>query len=135
MTRNAARQRRKALQVQLGASRQLPDFASQGTLASNAALFASWQSDGHHSKSRKFSASGVALDESQLNRCPPDGCGSIPKKFACLRSIRFRSRRTACFAGLRKRTRLISSDTAGMALRYGIFIRSDCWQTRRLHRA
>ena len=31
-----------------------------------------------------------------------------------------------------KRTRLISVNTAGMALRYGIFIRSDCWQTRRL---
>ena len=29
-----------------------------------------------------------------------------------------------------KRTKLISADTAGMALRYGIFIRSDCWKMR-----
>ena len=29
-------------------------------------------------------------------------------------------------------TRLVSQDTAGMALRYGIFIRSDFWQDRRI---
>ena len=31
-----------------------------------------------------------------------------------------------------KRTNLISSDTAGMTMRYGIFVRSDCWEKRRL---
>jgi hypothetical protein len=29
-------------------------------------------------------------------------------------------------------TGIISLDTAGMALRYGIFIRSDCWHDRRI---
>jgi hypothetical protein len=31
-----------------------------------------------------------------------------------------------------KRTNLICSDTAGMTMRYGIFVRSDCWERRRL---
>jgi hypothetical protein len=31
-----------------------------------------------------------------------------------------------------QQTKLICSDTAGMTMRYGIFVRSDCWQKRRL---
>ena len=31
-----------------------------------------------------------------------------------------------------KRTKLISLNTAGMTMRYGIFVRSDCWEKRRL---
>jgi hypothetical protein len=31
-----------------------------------------------------------------------------------------------------RRANLISSDTAGMTMRYGIFVRSDCWEKRPL---
>ena len=80
---------------------------------------------------QKILRAGVGLDESQLTDARLMGVAR-PEKVRLLKvdQVPLPANRLLCWAA--KRTKLISSDTAGMALRYGIFIRSDCWQMRRL---
>jgi len=74
---------------------------------------------------------GVALDESQLTDARLMGVAH-PEKVRLLKVAQVPLPANRLLRWAAKRTKLISSDTAGMALRYGIFIRSDCWQKRRL---
>jgi hypothetical protein len=80
---------------------------------------------------RKILRAGVALDELQLSDARLMGVAR-PERIRLLKvdQVPLPANRVLRWAA--KRTRLISVNTAGMALRYGIFIRSDCWQTRRL---
>ena len=79
----------------------------------------------------KILRAGVALDELQLRDARLMGV-THPDRIRLLNvdQVPLPANGFLCWAG--KRTRLISLNTAGMALRYGIFIRSDCWQARRL---
>ena len=74
---------------------------------------------------------GVALDESQRTDARLMGVAR-PEKVRLLKVDQVPLPANRLLRWAAKRTKLISSDTAGMALRYGIFIRSDCWQMRRL---
>jgi hypothetical protein len=80
---------------------------------------------------QKILRAGVSLDESQVIDARLMGVAR-PEKVRLLKvdQVPLPANRLVRWAA--KRTKLISSDTAGMALRYGIFIRSDCWQMRRL---
>jgi hypothetical protein len=74
---------------------------------------------------------GVSLDESQVIDARLMGVAR-PEKVRLLKVDQVPLPANRLLRWAAKRTKLISSDTAGMALRYGIFIRSDCWQMRRL---
>ena len=80
---------------------------------------------------QKILGAGVALDESQLTDARLMGVVH-PERVRLLRVDQVPLPANRLLRWAAQRTRLLSSDTAGMALRYGIFIRSDCWQTRRL---
>jgi hypothetical protein len=82
-------------------------------------------------REQKILRAGVALDESQLIDARLMGVAH-PERVRLLRVDQVPLPATGFIRWAAKRTSLISSDTAGMALRYGIFIRSDCWGTRRL---
>jgi hypothetical protein len=68
---------------------------------------------------------GVALDESQRTDARLMGVAR-PEKVRLLKVDQVPLPANRLLRWAAKRTKLISSDTAGMALRYGIFIRSDC---------
>ncbi len=80
---------------------------------------------------QKILRAGVALDESQVTDARLMGVAR-PEKVRLLKVDQVPLPANRLLRWAAKRTKLISSDTAGMALRYGIFIRSDCWQMRRL---
>ena len=80
---------------------------------------------------QKILRAGVALDDSQVTDARLMGVAR-PEKVRLLKVDQVPLPADRLLRWAAKRTKLISSDTAGMALRYGIFIRSDCWQMRRL---
>jgi hypothetical protein len=80
---------------------------------------------------RKILRAGVALDELQLTDARLMGVVH-PERIRLLKVDQVPLPANRLLRWAAKRTKLISVNTAGMALRYGIFIRSDCWQTRRL---
>src|SRR4029077_803261 len=80
---------------------------------------------------QKILGAGVALDESQVTDARLMGV-VYPERVRLLRVDQVPLPANRLLRWVAKRRRLISSDTAGMALRYGIFIWSDCWQMRRL---
>ena len=80
---------------------------------------------------QKILRAGVGLDESQVTDARLMGVAR-PEKVRLLKVDQVPLPANRLLRLSAKRTKLISSDTAGMALRYGIFIRSDCWQVRRL---
>lgn len=80
---------------------------------------------------QKILRAGVGLDESQVTDARLMGVAR-PEKVRLLKVDQVPLPANRLLRWAAKRTKLISSDTAGMALRYGIFIRSDCWQMRRL---
>ena len=80
---------------------------------------------------QKILRTGVGLDESQVTDARLMGVAR-PEKVRLLKVDQVPLPANRLLRWAAKRTKLISSDTAGMALRYGIFIRSDCWQMRRL---
>ena len=80
---------------------------------------------------QKILRAGVSLDESQVIDARLMGVAR-PEKVRLLKVDQVPLPANRLLRWAAKRTKLISSDTAGMALRYGIFIRSDCWQMRRL---
>jgi hypothetical protein len=80
---------------------------------------------------QKILGAGVALNESQLTDARLMGVVH-PERVRLLRVDQVPLPANRLLRWAAKGTRLISSDTAAMALRYGIFIRSDCWQMRRL---
>ena len=80
---------------------------------------------------QKILRAGVALDDSQVTDARLMGVAR-PEKVRLLKVDQVPLPANRLLRWAAKRTKLISSDTAGMALRYGIFIRSDCWQMRRL---
>ena len=80
---------------------------------------------------QKILRAGVGLDESQVTDARMMGVAR-PEKVRLLKVDQVPLPANRLLRWAAKRTKLISSDTAGMALRYGIFIRSDCWQMRRL---
>ncbi len=80
---------------------------------------------------QKILFAGVPLDEPQLIDARLMGVAH-PEKVRLLKVDQVPLPATRLLRWAARYTKLISSDTAGMALRYGIFIRSDCWQKRRL---
>jgi hypothetical protein len=119
----------KALRVQ-SARWSIPDFAVEALLRAVPLwlpLAVRWVSQ----QEQKILRTGVALDESQLTDARLMGVAH-PERVRLLRVDQVPLPANRLLRWAAQRTRLLSSDTAGMALRYGIFIRSDCWQTRRL---
>jgi hypothetical protein len=57
---------------------------------------------------------------------------SHPEKVRLLKVTRIPMPEHPALRAAAEATRLISSDTAGLTLRYGIFIRADCWGVRPL---
>jgi hypothetical protein len=119
----------ETLQVQL-ASPSASDFAIKALLRAMPfclPLAVRWASQ----QEQKILRVGVALDESQRTDAHLMGVAR-PEKVRLLKVDQVPLPANRLLRWAAKRTKLISSDTAGMALRYGIFIRSDCWQKRRL---
>ena len=119
----------KALRVR-SARRSIPDFAVEALLRAMPLclpLAIRWVSQ----QEQKILGAGVALDESQLTDARLMGVAH-PERVRLLRVDQVPLPANRLLRWAAQRTRLLSSDTAGMALRYGIFIRSDCWQMRRL---
>ena len=80
---------------------------------------------------RKILRAGVPLDELQLTDARLMGVAQ-PERIRLLQVDQVPLPANHLLRWAAKRTKLMSVNTAGMALRYGIFIRSDCWQARRL---
>lgn len=74
---------------------------------------------------------GVPLSESSLSDALSMGV-AYPRKIRLLKVDCVPSPGNLLLRWVGKQTGLISSATAGMALRYGIFIRSDCWESRHI---
>jgi hypothetical protein len=107
-----------------------PDFATKALLRAMPLclpVVVRWASQ----QEQKILRTGVALDPLQLIDARLMGV-TRPDKIRLLNVDQVPLPANRFLRWAAKRTRLISTNTAGMALRYGIFIRSDCWQTRRL---
>lgn len=80
---------------------------------------------------RRILLAGVPLAEPHFS----DACAmgvARPEKVRLLKVDRVPLPVGALLRSAAMLTGLISPDTAGMALRYGIFIRTDCWTDRRI---
>lgn len=74
---------------------------------------------------------GVPLPEQSLSDARSMGV-SYPEKIRLLKVDCVPSPGNPLLRWVGRQTGLISPTTAGMALRYGIFIRSDCWNSRHI---
>jgi hypothetical protein len=90
-------------------------------------LAVKWASE----QERKILVAGVPLDEPQLSDARLMGVAH-PEKVRLLRVDHVPLPASRLLRWAANHTKLISPETAGMTLRYGIFIRSDYWQQRRL---
>lgn len=75
--------------------------------------------------------SGTSLTEAELVDAKRVGVAA-PERIRLLRVAAIPSPRHPALAAASTITGLISSNTAGLTVRYGIFIRSDCWGDRSL---
>jgi hypothetical protein len=75
--------------------------------------------------------SGVALTDLQLADARRVGVAQ-PDRIRLLRVAQVPSPTHPALAAAARATGLISPDTRGLTLRYGIFIRADCWGQRRV---
>ena len=82
-------------------------------------------------KERIILQSGVALTEAQLADARQVGVVH-PERVRLLRVAQIPTPTLSALAAAAAMTRLISPDTRGMTLRYGIFIRDDSWKDREL---
>lgn len=80
---------------------------------------------------QKILLSGVALSEPHLSDAAVMGVRH-PEKIRLLKVDQIPLPASQLLRRAAMLTRLISPATAGMALRYGIFVRSDYWDDRRL---
>ena|ERR1035441_6365270 len=80
---------------------------------------------------RTILQTGVALTESQLADARRVGVVQ-PERVRLLRVAPIPAPTHPALAAAAAATGLISSDTAGLTIRYGIFIRADCWGQRHL---
>ncbi|CAN5828498.1 hypothetical protein BH09VER1_BH09VER1_42190 [soil metagenome] len=74
---------------------------------------------------------GVPLSESSLSDARSMGV-SYPNRIRLLKVDCVPAPQNPLLRWAGRQTGLISPATAGMALRYGIFIRSDCWNNRHI---
>jgi hypothetical protein len=75
--------------------------------------------------------SGVALTESQVGDARRVGVAK-PERVRLLRVVQIPTPTQPALAAAAKATNLISPSTTGLTLRYGIFVRADCWGERSL---
>jgi hypothetical protein len=80
---------------------------------------------------RTILQSGVPLTESQLADARQIGV-RFPERVRLLRVPQIPTPSHPALAAAAAATGLISTSTGGMTLRYGIFIRTDCWEQRLL---
>jgi hypothetical protein len=80
---------------------------------------------------RTILQTGVALTESQLTDARQIGVGQ-PEQVRLLRVTRIPMPTQLELAAVAAAAGLISPATAGLTIRYGIFIRDDCWGQRLL---
>ena len=80
---------------------------------------------------RTILQSGVTLTESQLADARQIGV-RFPERVRLLRVPQIPTPSSPALAAAAADTGLISPSTGGMTLRYGIFIRTDCWEQRLL---
>jgi hypothetical protein len=90
-------------------------------------LAAAWAAE----QERAILQAGVALTESQLADARRVGVVQ-PERVRLLRVIRIPAPTHPILAAAATATNLISPATAGLTLRYGIFVRADCWGQRLL---
>jgi len=75
--------------------------------------------------------SGVALTEWQLADARRVGVAQ-PERVRLLRVVEIPTPTHPALAAAASATNLISPSTTGLTLRYGIFVRADCWEERSL---
>jgi hypothetical protein len=75
--------------------------------------------------------SGVALTESQVADARRVGVAK-PERVRLLRVVQIPAPTHPALAAAANATNLISPSTTGLTLRYGIFLRADCWGERSL---
>ena len=80
---------------------------------------------------RAILQSGVGLSESQLADARQVGVAR-PERVRLLRVAQIPVPTAPALAAAARATNLISPLTHGLTLRYGIFIRADCWNKRQL---
>ena len=80
---------------------------------------------------RTILQTGVALTESQLADARRVGVIQ-PERVRLLRVAQIPTPTHPALAAAAATTRLIAPDTTGLTIRYGIFIRADCWGQRPL---
>jgi hypothetical protein len=80
---------------------------------------------------RTILQSGVTLTQSQLADARRVGVGR-PERVRLLRVVRIPTPTHPVLAAAAGATNLISPSTTGLTLRYGIFVRADCWGERSL---
>ncbi len=80
---------------------------------------------------RTILRTGVALTAAQLADARQIGVAH-PDKVRLLRVAQNPSPQHPILAAAAQATNLISPATAGLTLRYGIFVRNDCWDNRHL---
>ncbi len=90
-------------------------------------LAAQWASQ----QERRILLSGVPLSEPHFSDAQLMGV-MHPEKIRLLKVDRIPLPASKLLRSAAKLTGLVSPDTAGMSLRYGIFIRFDCWGDRRI---
>ena len=90
-------------------------------------LAAAWAAE----QERSILQSGVPLTEPQLADAKQIGV-QFPERVRLLRVTQIPVPKHPALAAAAAATGLISPSTAGMTLRYGIFIRTDCWGQRLL---
>jgi len=73
--------------------------------------------------------SGVALTEPQVTDARRVGIRQ-PERVRLLRVMQIPTPRHPALAAAAHATNLISPSTQGLTLRYGIFVRADCWDQR-----
>jgi hypothetical protein len=78
---------------------------------------------------RTILQSGVPLTEAQLADARKIGV-THPERVRLLRVVQIPTPSHPALAAAAAETNLISPSTGGMTLRYGIFIRTDCWGQR-----
>lgn len=83
------------------------------------------------SEERRILQHGQPLSKTNLRDAVQMGV-THPEKIRLLKVKRIPLPRTPILQSLASLTGLFSLDTAGMSLRYGIFIRQDCWGSRHL---
>jgi hypothetical protein len=80
---------------------------------------------------RTILESGVALTESQLTDARRVGV-THPERVRLLRVVQIPTPKHPALAAAARATNLILPSTTGLTLRYGIFVRADCWGERPL---